>query len=65
LEVRNICHILVGKPEGERSFGRPSCRWENSIKMNLKEIGREDVNWIALTEDVVQWWTLVSTVFHV
>jgi hypothetical protein len=36
LEMRNICHNLVGKPEGERPFGRPSHTWDDNIKMNLK-----------------------------
>jgi hypothetical protein len=34
---RNACKILVGKPEGKRSLGRPACRWEDNIRMDLKE----------------------------
>jgi hypothetical protein len=38
-EKRNACRILVGKPEGKRSLGRCRCRWEDNIKMDLREIG--------------------------
>jgi hypothetical protein len=38
---------LVGKPEGRRPLGRPRCRWEDNIKMNLGEIGFGDVGWIG------------------
>jgi hypothetical protein len=40
--------ILVRKPEGKRPLVRPRCRWEDSIKINLKEIGWEDMDWINL-----------------
>jgi hypothetical protein len=38
-EKRNVCRILVGKPEGSRPLGRPRRRWEDSIKMGLGELG--------------------------
>jgi hypothetical protein len=38
-EIRNAYNILVGKPEGKKSLGRPRCRWEDKIKMDLREIG--------------------------
>jgi len=34
--IRNAYNILVGKPEGKRPLGRPSCRWEDNVKMDLK-----------------------------
>jgi hypothetical protein len=37
--VTNAYRILVGKPEGKRPLGRPRCRWEDNIKMDLREIG--------------------------
>jgi hypothetical protein len=52
---------MVGKPEGERLFGRPKNRPENSIKMNLKGVGPEGVNWINLAQDGNQWRLLVNT----
>jgi hypothetical protein len=38
-EKRNAYKILVGNPEGKRTLGRPSCRWVDNIKMDLREIG--------------------------
>jgi len=38
-ERRGIYRVLVGKPEGKRQFGRPRCRWEDNIKMDLQEVG--------------------------
>jgi hypothetical protein len=45
-EVRGACNILVGRSEGRRPLGRPRRRWENNIKMDLREIGFWDVDWI-------------------
>jgi hypothetical protein len=45
-EVRSAYNILVGRPEGRRSLGRPRRRWENNIKIDLREIGFADVDWI-------------------
>jgi len=42
--------VLVGKPEGKRSLGRPGLRWEANIKMD-QEIGKRDLNWIYQTRD--------------
>jgi hypothetical protein len=39
VEKRNACRILMGKPEGKRPLGRPRYRWEDNIRMDLKEIG--------------------------
>jgi hypothetical protein len=50
-EVRGAYNILVGRPEGRRPLGRPRCRWEDNIKMDLREIGFEDVDWIHLAQD--------------
>jgi hypothetical protein len=38
-ERRCISRVLVGKPEGKRPLGRPRLRWEDSIKMDLQEVG--------------------------
>jgi hypothetical protein len=43
-EVRSAYNILVGKPEGRRPLGRPGHRWEDNIKMDLREIGFGDVD---------------------
>jgi hypothetical protein len=41
---------LVGKPEGKRPQGRPRCRWVDYIKMDLREIGWGDMDWIDLAQ---------------
>jgi hypothetical protein len=47
-ENRNAYRILVGIPEGKRSLGRPRRRWVDNIKMDLREIGWDGVDWIGL-----------------
>jgi hypothetical protein len=49
-ERRGVYRVLVGKPEGKRPFGRPRRRWENNIKMDLQEVGREgiDSSWLRI-----------------
>jgi len=47
--------ILVGKPEGKRPLGRPSCRWEDNIKMDLQEVGCGVMDSIELPRDRVRW----------
>jgi hypothetical protein len=49
--MRNIYKVPIGKTEGKRSFGRPMRRWEDNIRMNLREIGWEIVTgfiWLRL-----------------
>jgi hypothetical protein len=50
-ENRNVYRILAGKPEGKRPLGRLRCRWADSIKMDLKEIGCDDMDWIDLAQN--------------
>jgi hypothetical protein len=47
-EKRNAYRILVENPEGNRPLGRPRRRWVDNIKMDLRDIGWDDVDWIAL-----------------
>jgi hypothetical protein len=47
-EMRNAYNILVGKPEGMRTLGRPKRRREDNIRMDLREIGWEGMDWIHL-----------------
>jgi hypothetical protein len=62
-EKRNAYMILVGKPEG-RLLGRPRCRWVGNIKIDLREIGWDDMGWIDLAQDRDQWRALVNTVIN-
>ena len=50
-QSRNAYRVLVGKPEGKRPLGRPRRRWEDYIKMDLREVGCDPGEWINLTED--------------
>jgi hypothetical protein len=50
-ETMMACRILVEKPEGKRPLGRPRRRWVANIKMDLREIGWDDVDWIELATD--------------
>ncbi|KAJ4443774.1 hypothetical protein ANN_05552 [Periplaneta americana] len=50
-EFRNAYRVLVGKSEGKRSLGRPRRRWEDNIKMDLREVGYNDRDWIGLAQD--------------
>jgi hypothetical protein len=63
-EGRGVYRVLVGRPEGKRPLGRPRRRWENNIKLDLREIGIGGANWIQLAQDRVQWWAFVNTVLN-
>jgi hypothetical protein len=58
-EERNVCRVLVGKPEGRRPLGRPRRRWEDGIRMDLREIGWGNVDWIQLAHDRDRWRAVV------
>jgi hypothetical protein len=64
-EGRGVYRVLVGRPEGRRPLGRPRRRWEDNIKMDLREIGIDGANWIRLGRDRVCWPAFVSTVMNV
>jgi hypothetical protein len=63
-EERKVYKVLVGKPEGKRPLERPRCRWENGIRMDLREIGLGGVDWIRLPQDRDRWWAVVSAVMN-
>jgi hypothetical protein len=63
-EVRGAYNILVGRPEGRRSLGRTRRRWEDNIKMDLREIGFRGVDWIHWAQDRDRWRALVNTVMN-
>ena len=52
---RNGCRVLVGKPEGKITLGRPRRRWEDNIKMDLRAVGCDPGDWMSLAEDRDQW----------
>jgi hypothetical protein len=54
----------VGKPEGKRPLGKPRSRWEDNIRMDLREIGWGGMDWIDLAQDRDQSRALVNTVMN-
>jgi hypothetical protein len=54
----------VGKPEGKRPLGRPGRRWVDNIKMDLREIGWDSMDWIDLAQNRGQWTALANTVIN-
>jgi hypothetical protein len=63
-EVRGAYNILVGRPEGRRPLGKPRRRWEDNIKMDFREIGFGDADWIHLAQDMDRWRAFVNTVMN-
>ena len=63
-QPRNAYRVLVGKSEEKRPLGRPRRRWENNIKMDLREVGCDPGEWTSLAEDRYQWLTHVMTVMN-
>jgi hypothetical protein len=63
-EKRNAYRILVGKPEGKTPLGRPRRRWVDNIKVDLREIGWDDMDWMDLAQYRDQWRALVNTVMN-
>ena len=61
-EGRGVHRVLVGKPEGKRPLGRPRCRLEDNIKMDLQEVGGSCGDWMELAQDRDRWRELVGTV---
>jgi hypothetical protein len=62
-EERNVYRVLMGKPQGRRPLGRPRSRWEDGIRMDLKEIGWRSVHWIQLAQDRDRW-RVLNTVMN-
>ena len=63
-EERGAYRVLVGKPEGKRSLGRPRRRWADNIRMDLQEVGCGYMDWIGLAQDRDGWRRLVSAVMN-
>jgi hypothetical protein len=63
-EGRGVYRVLIGRPEGKRPLVRPRRRWEDNIKMDLREMGIDGANWIHLAQDGVQWRTFLNTVMN-
>jgi hypothetical protein len=63
-EEINVYMVLMGRLEGKRPLGRPRRRWENGIRMDLREIGWGSVDWIQLAQNRDRWRALLNTVMN-
>jgi hypothetical protein len=63
-EESNMYRVLMRTPEGKRPLGRPRRRWEDWIRMDLREIGWGIVDWIQMAQDRDRWRALVNTVMN-
>jgi hypothetical protein len=63
-EGGGVYRVLVGRPEGKRPLGRSRHRWEDNIKLDLRKMGIDGVNWIQLAQDRVQWRAFVDTAMN-
>jgi hypothetical protein len=66
-EMRNVYKTLVIKLRRKGPHGRTRCRWKDNIRMDVREIGREGVDWMHVAQDRDHLWALVTTVmkFHI
>jgi hypothetical protein len=63
-EKRNVCRLLVGKPEGKRALGRSRCRYVNYSKVDIFEIDVSGVDWIGLAQVRDDWRALVNAIIN-
>jgi transcription termination factor 2 len=63
-EKRNAYTLFVGKPQGKIPLGRPRRRWVDNIRMDLREFGWGDMDWIGLAQDTNRWRALVNSVLN-
>ena len=63
-QSRNTYRVLVGKPEGKRPLGRPRRTWKVNIKIDLREVGCDPGDWIAVAEDMDQWRAYVRMIMN-
>jgi len=63
-EKRGVYRVLVGKPEGKRPLGRPWCRWEDNIKLDLQEVGYGCMDRIEVAQDRDSWQAFVNAVMN-
>jgi len=60
-DVKNLCKLLVGRPEGNKPFGKYKNLWEDTIKMSIQCKG---IDWVCLAQERVKWQAVVRTVMN-
>jgi len=63
-ERRGVYSVLVGRPEGKRTLGRPRRRWEDNNQVVLQEVGCGGMDWIELAQERDRWRAFVNTVMN-
>jgi hypothetical protein len=63
-EGRGAYRVLVGRPEGKRPLGRPRRKWDDNIKVDIRKMGIDGLNWIRLAQDGVHWPTFINTLMN-
>jgi hypothetical protein len=63
-EMRNAHSILVGRPERKRSLGRPRHGWKDNIRLDVREMGLQGVNWMHVAQDMYKWQPPVNMVVN-
>jgi hypothetical protein len=63
-EGRGVYRVLVARSESRMPLGRHRRRWEGNIKLDLRERGLDEANWIQLAQDRVQWRAFVDMVMN-
>jgi hypothetical protein len=63
-ERRSMYKVLVEKPEGKRTLGKPRCRWKNNIRTDIQEVELGGMDWVALAQDRDSWWSFVNAALN-
>ena len=63
-DKRDAYRFMVGRPEGKRPLERPKHRWEDNTKIDLKEVGWGDMDWIDLAQETDRWRVFVNEVMY-
>ena len=63
-QFRDAYRVLVRKPESKKPLGRPRRRWKNTIKMDLREVGCDLRDWMALAQESDQWRAYVRAIMN-